>query len=170
MAGPPRPAQKHSRMAQLMKGFLAYLAAVVLCMAILAGVMELWRADLTVPFAYSWDGLLIGAWTKGVVEHGWYLHNDALGAPAGADMHDFPMADSLHFLLIKLVSFFSPDYAVVFNLCFLLTFPLATLSCLFVLRHFQIAYGPALVGRLLFTLLPYHLICAKDGRSVLASY
>lgn len=157
-------------MSEPVKGLLAYLVAALLCLALLVGVLELWRADLTVPFAYSWDGLLIGAWTKGVVEHGWYLHNDALGAPAGADLHDFPMADNLHFLLIKLVACFTADYAVVFNICFLLTFPLATLSALFVLRHFQITYGPALVGSLLFTFLPYHLICVTNGQLFLASY
>src|SRR5437588_12713454 len=113
-------------MLEPMKGFLAYPPAVVLCVTILVGVMDLWRADLTVPFAYSWDGLLIGAWTKGVVEHGWYLHNDALGAPAGADLHDFPMADNLHFLLIIFVACFTADYSAVFNVCFLLTFPIAT--------------------------------------------
>src|SRR5262245_47271450 len=81
-----------------------YLGAAALSVLILVVVLRLWRADLTVPFAYSGDGLLTCAWVKGLVEHGWFLHNPSVGLPSGLDVHDFPMAESLHFAVIKLLS------------------------------------------------------------------
>ncbi len=133
-----------------------YALALLLCGLILAWQLRLWRLDLRVPLAYSDDGLVSAMYVKAVVDNGWYLHNPRLGAPAGLDLADFPMADGLHFLLVKLLSFGTDDYALVFNGYFLLTFPLTTLSALLVLRHFGVAAGPAMVAALLFTFLPYH--------------
>src|SRR5438876_1216571 len=134
-----------------------YVGAAVLCLLILSCLMRLWQTDLRVPYAYSGgDEMLYLAWIKGIVENGWYLHNDALGMPAGMRMEDFPMADNLHFLIIKLLTLRVHDCAVVYNLLVLLTYPLVTLSALFVFRRFRVSYGPALVASLLFTFLPYH--------------
>lgn len=46
--------------------------------------MQLWRADFKVPFTYSGDSLLDGIATKGAIEHGWWFHNDSVGASAAA--------------------------------------------------------------------------------------
>src|SRR5262249_25476647 len=103
------------------------------------------------------------------IENGWYLDNPSLGMPGELHYHDFPLADSLHFLIVKLLALCSRDHALVGNLYFLLTFPLAALSALFVFRRFQLAYGPALVGSLLFAFLPYHFI-KGTGPLFLAGY
>jgi len=112
---------------------------------------------MEVPFCYSGDGLLNSLWIKSVIEHGWYLHNPRVGMPDGLEMHDFAVGDSVHFLLMKLLGLVWPNYAVVGNLYFLLGFPLAVFSSLFVLRRFNVSYGPALLGSLLYAFLPYHL-------------
>lgn len=118
--------------------------------------LRLGRADLRVPLAYKNDGLVSAMYVKAVVDNGWYLHNPFLGAPAGLDLADFPMSDSLHFLLVKLLALFTEDHVLIFNGYFLLTFPLTTLTSLLVLRHGGVAAGPAVVASLLFTFLPYH--------------
>src|SRR5262245_54453870 len=82
-----------------------YALALLLCSLILAWQLRLWRLDLCVPLAYSHDGLVSAMYVKAVVDNGWYLHNPHLGAPAGLDLADFPMADGLHFLLVQLLSF-----------------------------------------------------------------
>jgi phosphoglycerol transferase len=133
-----------------------YLVAVFACMAVLIGSLRLWRADLHIPFVYSGDQLAVQAWIKGLIDNPWYLHNHFLGAPGTMEMEDYPVADSLHFLLLKAISLASKDSAFVLNVYFLLTFPLATLSALMVFRRFQVSYGPALVGSLLFAFTPYH--------------
>src|SRR5262249_53688795 len=93
-----------------------YGGATVLCLAMLTWVLRLWEADLTVPYNYGGDALCMLSWIKGIIDHGWYLHNDSLGAPFGQDMHDFPMADNLHFLLMKTIALAFPDAAITFNI------------------------------------------------------
>ncbi|MCL5019534.1 MAG: hypothetical protein M1426_03510, partial [Patescibacteria group bacterium] len=139
-----------------LKAIGEYTGALILCMLILVWVMKLWNADLAVPFAYGGDALYVSMLIKGLIDNGGYLHNSFVGMPTGLDMHDFPFADSFQFLLMKLISFFVSDYAVILNLYFLLTFPLTTLSSLFVFRQFSISYLSSIVGSLLFTFLPYH--------------
>src|SRR5262245_20312179 len=95
---PPAPAAR----ASVARGLAVYAAALLTCAALVVLTHELWRADLHVPLSYNGDGLLFQTLVKGVVDNGWYLHNDYLGMPAGMDLHDFPLADSLHFLLIRL--------------------------------------------------------------------
>lgn len=149
-----RPA--YSRRRNLWLEFAGYLTAAALSSLFVACAFSLWRADLSTPWTHFSDALLYEAWIKGIFEHGWYLHNPNLGAPAGMDMHDFPMSDGLHFLLIKMLCFVLPNYAAVFNVFYLLGYPLAAVSALFLLRRFEVSYAPALLASLLFALLPYH--------------
>ena len=146
-----------------------YAGAVVLCLVILICVMRLWRADLRTPFEYGGDALFHGMLIKGIIDNGWYLRNNFIGTPGGAEVFYFPMADNLHFLLIKVFSFFTSDYALIFNLYFLLTFPLTTISSLYVFRHFKISYLIAVLGSLLYTFLPYHFF-RNQHHLVLAGY
>ena len=133
-----------------------YAVAVVLCLVIVTCVMRLWRANPRTPFEYGGDALFHGMVIKGIIDNGWYLRNNLIGMPDGAEVFYFPMADNLHFLLIKFFSLFTSDYALIFNFYFLLTFPLTTISSLYVFRHFKVSYLIAVMGSLLYTFLPYH--------------
>jgi phosphoglycerol transferase len=146
-----------------------YLLAVALCLVCLAWLARFWKLDLTIPFSYSRDALIVQLWVHSVHETGWYLHNDRVGMPQGGDMHDFPLFDSMHFLWIKLLSLVTGNPFVTCNLYFLLTFPLTTMTALFVFRHFQCSYASSLFGSLLFTFLPYHFL-RGPGHLFLASY
>jgi phosphoglycerol transferase len=146
-----------------------YAAALVLCVLILVCVTKLWRADLRVPFEYGGDALFHGMVIKGIIDNGWYLRNNSIGMPGGSELFYFPMADNMHFLLIKFFSLFTHDYALILNLYFLLTFPLTAVSSLYVLRHFRISYLIAVWGSLLYTFLPYHLL-RNEHHLVLAGY
>jgi phosphoglycerol transferase len=123
-------------------------------------LLELGKADLHVPFDYGGDGLLYALITKTTVEHGWFWRNPDLGAPGGFELYDFPASahDSFHLLLIKLMSIFSSDWALLFNLYFLLGFPLIALSAMAVFRHFRVSSGPAIVGAVLYSFLPGRLL------------
>src|SRR5262249_43280332 len=127
-------------------------------------------ANLAVPFSYKGDSLFTLLWIKGIIKNGWYLHNESLGAPFASDLHDFPMADNFNFLLLKIISSFSANPAVVFNVYFLSTFPLVTLAALCVLRHFGISDAGAVGSSLLYTFLPYHVLRCWNGHLFLASY
>ncbi|HWB11214.1 MAG TPA: hypothetical protein VG826_18440 [Pirellulales bacterium] len=133
-----------------------YAATALGSLAILSLLMEVWRLDLTVPFVYRLDALLCQVWTKSVIDHGWYLNNPQLAAPSLAQMHDFPTSDSLHFAIIKLLGCSGLSWSVVFNLYYLLTFPLTALTSVFVLRQLGIKGSPAFVISQLYAFLPYH--------------
>jgi hypothetical protein len=61
----------------------ALRAAAVAMLGLLAAcvVLRLDRANLWIPFAYSNDALLQGAWAKALLEQPWIHRNPALAAP-----------------------------------------------------------------------------------------
>jgi phosphoglycerol transferase len=120
--------------------------------------LSLWKADLRVPFNYDGDALVVGMWIKAAIEHGLGATNPDLGAPGVLELHDFAQADTLHIVLVKMLSGLTRDWALVCNLYFLLGFPLITGTALAVLRHFRVRFGPALVVSLLYAFLPSRLI------------
>ncbi len=147
----------------------AYAGATALCLLSLVWVMKLCRADLTIPFSYGGDGLLVSGLIKGLLDNKWYFHNRFVGMPTGLDQHDFPMPENLHYLLMKLMSLWTSDFALVMNLYFLMTFPLTAITSLVVFRRFNLSYPPAIVGSLLYALLPYHFF-RGEPHLFLASY
>ena len=145
-----------------------YAAAACLSLLAVFLVMKLWRADLRVPLLYDTDTPYTLAWIKGVIDNGWYLHNPYLGAPAGHEHEDFPLVDSLHFLILKAIALFTHDASLVHNVYYLLTFPLVVLTSLFVLRHFKVSFLPALAAGLLYAFIPGHFF--RLGHLFLAAY
>lgn len=135
-----------------------YTLTAILSLVALAGTMRLWRADVSVPFGYgNGDQLPIQIWLKSTLETGWYLHNDRLGAPFTHDMHDYPTADHLHLGAMKLLgTLVTRDFWTVFNVYYILGFPLAALTSLWTCRRLGVTWGPAILCSLLFALMPWH--------------
>lgn len=133
-------------------------AAMVLALVGAALVLELWNADLRVPFVYTGDGTLNLTLIKGVLENAWYFHNPDLGAPNAQELYDYPVIsqETLNLLLMRILGLGTGDPALVLNLFFLLTFPLAALTAFIVLRRLEVSRGIALVVALLYAFLPYH--------------
>jgi hypothetical protein len=133
-------------------------AAMVLALVGAALVLELWNADLRVPFAYTGDGTLNLTLIKGVLENPWYFDNSDLGAPNRQELYDYPVIsqETLNLLLFRIFGLGTGDPALVINLFFVLTFPLAALTAFLVLRRLAVSRGIALVIALLFAFLPYH--------------
>lgn len=147
------PARTHAWTAR--EGWL-YAAAAGLSLLLVYWVMDLGRADLRVPFDYEGDGVFNVALVKGIVENGWYAHNDALGAPAGLRLDDYPVGDNLCCVIMKGMTLFTSDPVLIVNVFFLLTFPLVALGAMHALRGFNVSAGPALLASVLYALLPYH--------------
>jgi phosphoglycerol transferase len=146
-----------------------YVAAAILCAMILTWSLKLWRADLRIPFDYRGDSLLNFLLVKGIIENGWYLRNGQVGAPGGLHLHDFPCAANGDLAVLKVMTWFSSDPALVINSFFLLTFPLVAFTAIPVFRHFGLSYPTALAGGLLFAFTPFHLL-RGEGHLFLSSY
>jgi hypothetical protein len=122
-------------------------------------VLQLWRANPRVPFAYASDVNLNATIIKGMIETGWYHRIPALGAPFFYDMHDFPLGgDNLQLVLLKLMTLVSSDWALIMNVYFVLTFVLVSAVAYVVLRRLGVSRWLALGLANAFSLLPYHFI------------
>ncbi|OPX65135.1 MULTISPECIES: hypothetical protein [unclassified Methanoregula] len=151
-----------SEKSPLIVELLTYVVAFFSSIIIASVILHLWAADLAVPFSYSGDVNSIGLWIKSVIDEGWYFHNSQVGMPFGLDMLDFPFNATFEFLIIKCVALFSSDYAVILNIVYLASFPLTTLTSVFVFRQLKISRTIAVFGGLLYTFIPYHFLRGED--------
>jgi phosphoglycerol transferase len=133
-------------------------------------VLQIWRANPRVPFQYAGDANLNATIIKGIIENGWYQRIPAVGAPGGYDMHDFPLGgDNLQFVLLKVMTFFSRDWALILNAYYLLTFALVAAVAYIVFRRLGLGRGLSLGLATVFSLLPYHFI-PGEGHLLLSGY
>jgi phosphoglycerol transferase len=115
--------------------------------------------DITIPNVYRGDGLYYSWVIKGITEGvSWYGSYTATGYPYVSSLLDFPGISFGNYLVVKLLSLFSDNYAVVLNLFYISGFPLAALSAFFVFRRFSLSYPLSMVGAILFAFLPYHFM------------
>jgi phosphoglycerol transferase len=140
------------------RAVLPYAVVAVLSLLILVCVMQLWQADLSVPFRYDDDAVCFATWFQATAEGGWFLTNPRLGAPFTSKLHDFPRAEGTHFLLVRAGTVFTGDAVTAMNLYYLLSFPLAACFCLLMMRKIGLAILPAAVCSILFAFLPYHFM------------
>ena len=168
---PSADATTHDRpfISEVGNNVAGYLAAMVVTLAIVAFSLRIWRADLSVPLKYRGDNLVTQMFIQGIRENGWYLENPRLGMPLPQQMHDYPMADTLHFVILKLLNWVFHDDGLALNLYSLLCFPLVALSSYFVLRRFRLARLTALAPSVLYACGPYHF-CRLSTHLYLSAY
>ena len=94
-----------------------------------------------------------------IIETGWNTSNSRLGAPTGFVGHDFPLGgENLHYLAIKVISWFSSDPFLVLNLYFFGSFALCAASAVVALRVLGLRRLVAHPLALLFAFVPAHLL------------
>jgi phosphoglycerol transferase len=140
------------------------LGAAALALLVACLVLEVWNADLRVPFDYSGDAAFTAAVVKNVVEEGALWENDELGAPRGQELYDFPVwaGDNVQLAIVRAIGLVVRDPIVAFNLFYLLTFPLAALTAFLVLRRLGVGQPGAFAASVLYALLPYHFLRGED--------
>ena len=148
---------------------LLYVYAGLLTAAAVTLMMRLWRATMSVPFAYRGDAVASAAYFKDVIQVGWYENQPHLGAPYGQHYHDFPFADDLNPAMAKVIGVFTSDWAVAFNTYYLLGFLLCALSAVWFFRVCGLGRWMTVVLAVLFAVAPYHFI-RGESNLFLASY
>ena len=141
----------------LAAGAAGYAAPALIGFAVAVVGLGADRADLRVPLSYSGDALLILPMVKATIETGTHWRTERLGAPGVQELYDFPVVDHLHFAAIWLIGRAVPDPVLVFNLYYLLTYPLTVLAGMAVLRRLELSVPAAAAGGLLYAFAPYHL-------------
>jgi len=124
---------------------------------LVAVIYRLWDFPWHVPFVYDGDGLTTAAYTKALIERGWYFTNPRLAAPFVADWRDFPVGgENLHWLALKILGVATGDYGIAVNAYFFLSFFAIALTTYFVARYLRLGRPAALVVGVLYAFLPYH--------------
>ena len=139
-----------------------YLICELICILALIWILRLWDADISVPFTYAGDALMMNTFSKGLIDNIWWTQNSFLGMPFGQDNFDFPLSNTFALLIIKIIGVLSQNSSVTLNLFYLLTFPFTAFTTLYVFRKLRISPGPSVVGSLLFTFIPYHFLRGED--------
>lgn len=147
-----------------------YLLLAALTAAVLAAGMRLGPADLSAPFEYDLDALLILPMVKSAVETGTHWRTDRLGAPGVQELYDFPVIDHLHFAALWSLARVVGETVVAFNLYYLLTYPLTAVAAAAVLRYFGLSAPAAAAGGLLYAFLPYHYLRGERHYFLAAYY
>jgi hypothetical protein len=138
--------------------FAWYAGTMLLSLVLVAAGLRLDAADLKAPFYYDLDSLLMLPLVKATVERGFGGHwaNEMMGAPGTLELYDFPVIDHLHFLILWLLGQVVSNVLVLYNLYFLLTFPLTVLTAMIAMRHLGVTLPAAAVGGFLYSFMPYH--------------
>lgn len=134
-----------------------------------AWALQLWKADLAIPFQYGGDMLFTSAFVKGLVEQGSFVHNSAIGAPGTGTLLDFPTTDAAHLLLVRLFGWLTGSWATAINIYFLLGFVLAGITAAMVMRALGASRVPAIACAILYAVLPAHFI-RGEGQVFLGAY
>jgi phosphoglycerol transferase len=139
------------------KSISIYGGAALLCCGLTYWLLDLWHAEFRIPFVYGGgDELPICLWIKGLKDNPWIFHNARLGMPFGLEMYDYPLPETLHLAIFKLLDLTTRHFGKVLNLFYLATFPAILLCSLYALRGLGLGYPAALFSSFLYTFLPYH--------------
>ncbi|MCX7338847.1 MAG: sugar translocase [Alphaproteobacteria bacterium] len=111
--------------------------------------------NLAYPYIYGGDGLS-HLWMIRCIMEGWIFENSRNGFPFGSGFLDYPGSDFGNLLVLKLIGFFSGETQSVFNLFFLLSFPVTFITSFCVLKSIGLIRWYALAAAALFTFLPFH--------------
>ena len=133
-----------------------YAGTTILAAILVAAGYRLDQADIGAPFYYDLDSLLILPMVKSTVEQGSHWRNERMGFPGVQELHDFPVIDHLHFAIIRVIGLIVTDVFALYNLYYLLTYPLTALTAMAALRHLRLTLPAAAVGGILYAFLPYH--------------
>jgi phosphoglycerol transferase len=145
-----------------LKKFSPYLAAPTLALLLFILFFQAWKIDFSQPiFSYSADTLLSAFEIKTVLDEGWFFSNSFVGLPHITEkfyLHDFPLqADSFHFFIVKIFSYFSSNPFLIINCFFIFTFILISATSFVALRAFGISNFSATLISILYAFTPYHI-------------
>jgi hypothetical protein len=128
--------------------------------ALIAAVLyRIWSWPLDVPYTYQGDSLGLMAFVKIVAETGWYTGTSRAGAPFGLNTYDFPYGgDNGWWVLVKVLTWFTQDPAVVVNVLFLIGFVLVAVSAFVALRVIGAGRLVSGVLALVFAFAPSHFL------------
>jgi hypothetical protein len=145
-----------------------YGVTIALTLAITIVAFQLRKTNLTTPLAWSGDAIYTQVFIQNYLENGNPHVSDRTGAPFGTDLNDFPVAESVHLAIIRVLALISTDPCWLVNVYYYLGFPLTAATSLLALRTLGIGRLASMIGSVLYAFLPWHYF--RFGHLFLASY
>jgi hypothetical protein len=145
---------------QTIKALLWAMLIIVAPTLLAVQSLGLYHWDPSIPFVYhGQDDIWQLALTKALTETGWILTNPYLGAPAVANWHSNPAAQTsaLHSVLMLGMSKFIHNPISVQQFYYLLNFPLICATSFFACRLLRVSRLPAFCVGMLFAFIPFRM-------------
>lgn len=134
----------------------AAFSGLIFCtIAILYYSLDLRTYDLSVPFNYSGDSIIIALHIKGIIEDGWPYAISNLSAPFTYPAASFPLLTSTDWALMKIASIFTDEIGLILNTFWLLSFLLTSATSFITFKIVGLKNASSAMGALVFSLLPY---------------
>lgn len=111
--------------------------------------------DVDVPIKFNGDTLSYGVMFQRQIEGFWYFENTRFGYPFVSTLYDFPMS-FLDVLTIKAIGFVAPAWYAIYTIYVVISFVVNALIGYAVMRAMGISIRWALVGAVLFNIVPFH--------------
>ncbi len=126
---------------------------------ITAILYRVWSWPLDVPFTYQGDSIGLMAFAKIIAQTGWYTATPRAGAPFGLNTLDFPFGgDNGWWVILKAMTWFTHDPALLLNLLFLLGFVLVAVAGFVAMRVIGASRLVSGVLALVFAFAPSHFL------------
>lgn len=136
---------------------LIYYIFLFICSTIVAILaLNLWDANLTVPFNFSQDGIGWSVIIKNYIEGGNISDFKYYGAPFNNTWEYMPEFSLLLNIILKVLSFFIDKFGIISNGIFLLSFGCIACMAAYCFRKCQLSPQIAFTLSLLYSNLPYH--------------
>lgn len=143
---------------------------IIITLAIFFAIYYPWLSHFNIPISYSGDNLWNIVSFKNIIENHTFLTTNRLGFPFDYSMNDFPTSDWSYLLQTYFFSFFIKDPFLLTNIFYLFSFLLiSTISFIVFSKYIKSKYL-SLLGAIVFTFLPYHLIRGEDHIFLTAYY
>jgi hypothetical protein len=135
---------------------LAPVATALLALLGAAQATRLWDWRPGQPFGLGGDATFVTAQLGRLVGTDSLRDTTRLGAPFGQTPGWFPSDDQIHFLFVTIIGLFTDSPYTAGGIYFILGFPASALTAFWLMRQFGSGRLGALVGGVLFALLPGH--------------
>lgn len=148
----------------MIKKSLPYILISIITYVVLYFFLDLKNTDLNIPISDLYtntDGRMTLASFKQIINGECSLlgplKSQFLSAPFSFEAYDYPTPMFIAWLYVKILSIFSSDVNIVFNLFIISTFFLNAFSMFYILGKLRIHLLISIAIAVLFTFLPFHL-------------
>lgn len=132
------------------------IASGLITTVVMAYALRIWRADLFIPFSTDGESLYWQTLVQNFLETGSFFTSHRLDILGGNSFYGLPGSDAIHYLLLAILALISRNPGATVNLFYLLTFPLSTMSAVYVLRKLDATPIVSSFCGILYAFLPYH--------------